>query len=67
MVSNLYRVKIEKESIYAPDPRPIYVIARSKDEALRITDRHIIAGLRAKSAIELGNEVSGIMFVGRKR
>ena len=63
----LYRISVYTEWWVKHKPKPFYVISSTKQEAINYLQKHLKDGISVGKCIEMGEQLSGTMFVGRAK
>ena len=59
----LYRVSTKKTDGWSrKEPKPVYFVARSKQEAEQWANEHLVEGLSVSKVTCLGEQISGVCF-----
>jgi len=61
----LYRISTKRTNVWSrKEPKPVYFVARSKEEALEWANMHLQEGLSVSKISRLAEQVGGVLFVG---
>ena len=65
MSQYLYRISTKQDSVWSrAKAKPVYFVARSKEEAATWAKGHLAQGLTVASVTRLAEQVGGTVFVG---
>lgn len=64
----LYRVSTKKTDGWSrKEPKPVYLVARSKQEAKTWANEHLVDGLSVSKITYLGEQISGVCFLSSNK
>ena len=61
----LYRISVGVKRWVKTKPKPFYIIAKTKEEAIDYLKKNLIDDAYIIKCIELGEQLSGIMYRGK--